>query len=57
MEKLVENELMNIQGGSVTFNSTYLNAIYKLSSLLFDVGRELGSSIRRVASNSVCPIK
>lgn len=57
MMKLESKELQKIEGGSVTFNATYLNALYKISSLLFDVGRELGSSIRRVSSKSLCPIK
>ena len=57
MEKLKKKELEEIEGGSITFNATYLNALYKITSLLFEVGRELGSSIRRVSSKSICPIK
>jgi hypothetical protein len=57
MTKIEKDELMKIEGGSLTFNATYLNAIYKLSDLLFEIGRELGSSIRRVSSNKVCPLK
>ncbi len=57
MERVKEEELKNISGGGITFNATYLNAIYKISSLLFDIGRELGSSIRRISSNQVCSLK
>ena len=57
MMKLQKKELYNIEGGSMTFNATYINAIYKLSELIFNIGREVGSSIRRVSSIKVCPLK
>lgn len=57
MRKMTTEELRKVEGGSITFNATYLNAIYKISSLLFEVGKELGSSIRRFATGSTCPVK
>lgn len=57
MNKVEKCELQMIEGGAVTFNASYLTALYKVSSLLFEVGKELGSSIRRISSNSLCPLK
>ncbi len=57
MRKMTTEELRKVEGGSITFNATYLNAIYKISSLLFEIGKELGSSIRRFATGSTCPVK
>ncbi len=56
MQKVCEREIENIYGGGMTFNATYLNAIYKISSLIFEIGKEVGSSIRRVSSDKVCPL-
>ncbi len=58
MERVKNEEMKNIKGGgTITFNATFLNAIYKISSLVFDIGKELGSSIRRISTDSVCPVK
>ena len=57
MIKLEKEELKKIDGGALVFNATYLNALYKFSSLIFDVGKEVGSSIRRLSENKVCPLK
>lgn len=50
--KLTKEEQLNIYGGSVS--STMVNAIVKGISLLIDLGRSLGSTIRRVSENNVC---
>lgn len=57
MKKINKEELQAIEGGTVSFNASYLTALYKFSTLLFEVGKELGSSIRRISTNSVCPLK
>lgn len=57
MKKVDKEVLKNIEGGTVSFNATYLNAIYKISSLVFEIGKEVGSSIRRVSSDKICPVK
>ena len=44
--------LINIYGGSVS--SVMVNALVKGISLLIDLGRSLGSTIRRVSENNMC---
>lgn len=50
--KLTKEEQLNIYGGSVS--STMVNAIVKGISLLIELGRSLGSTIRRVSENNMC---
>jgi len=52
MEK---NELLQIVGG-VNITGTLLSSIYKVGNLIFEIGRSLGSAIRRVSSGSMCSI-
>ena len=51
---LNDNELKSINGGSIT--ATFLNAIVKGLSLLIELGKSLGSSIRRITSGTTCKI-
>ncbi|MBR3229548.1 MAG: hypothetical protein IKF91_01825 [Bacilli bacterium] len=50
--RLTKKEELNIYGGSVS--STMVNAIVKGISLLIELGRSLGSTIRRVSENKTC---
>lgn len=50
--RLDKKELMSIYGGSLS--STMISAIVKGISLLIDLGKSLGSTIRRVSDNRAC---
>lgn len=50
--KLTKEEQLNIYGGSVS--STMVNAIVKGINILIELGRSLGSSIRRISDNNMC---
>lgn len=50
-----DSELQKIYGGSIT--ATFINAIVKGLSLLIELGKSLGSSIRRITSGSTCSVK
>ena len=52
MEK---NELLQIVGGA-SITGTLLNSIYKVGNMVFELGRSLGSAIRRIVGGSMCPI-
>lgn len=52
--KLTVNELKQINGGGIT--SAFINSISKGITTFYDLGRSLGSSIRRIVSGSVCPV-
>lgn len=49
---LKENELKNIYGGSIT--ATFLGAIARCINSISDLGRSLGSSIRRIQTGNFC---
>lgn len=50
--KLTKKEQLKTYGGSVS--STMVNALVKGISLLIDLGRSLGSTIRRASENNMC---
>ncbi len=50
--KLKEEELDKIDGGALT--STMLNAITAIVRVLYEAGIGVGSSIRRIESNTIC---
>ena len=48
------NELINIVGGASSINGTILNSISRLFSTLLEIGRTIGSSIRRAQNKNYC---
>ncbi len=55
MKELNNDELMNIDGGATGFTASLLNAASRAISTLMELGRNLGSAIRRTINGSVCP--
>jgi len=52
---LEKQELLNITGGSSSWlSSTFLNSLARVASTLAELGRNLGSAIRRYLSGSMC---
>lgn len=43
-------------GGASTLSGTILNQLNKLISILVDSGKSLGSSIRRISEDKICPL-
>lgn len=52
--KIKKSELLNIYGGSVS--ATLINAFVKGFSVIVDLGKALGSAIRRAVSGKTCPV-
>lgn len=50
-----KDELLKVVGG-INITGTFLTSIYKVGNLIFEMGRSLGSAIRRVSSGSMCSI-
>ena len=50
-----EEELRNIKGGSIT--ASFVSAISRGVNTLYNVGRALGSAIRRIHDDDLCPTK
>ena len=52
--ELKKEELFSITGGAVT--AAFLNAIARGISTIFDLGRSVGTAIRRIGNGSICPL-
>jgi len=50
--KLEKHELINVSGGGLT--ATYINAASRAINTILDLGRTVGTSIRRAISRSWC---
>ena len=55
MKHLKEEELQNIVGGAAV--ATLINAISKAINTVYQLGKQTGSAIRRLAYGSYCPIR
>lgn len=55
MKKLNKNEMINITGG-FNWNGTIINAFSKGINTILNLGKALGSSIRRIVGGTYCPI-
>ena len=56
--KLVEDEeLVKINGGADTITGTVINAVVNLIKMLQEAGYALGSGIRRLSENNICPLE
>ncbi len=51
---LKETELYEIQGGGISINATLINAFARAISTILDLGRTVGSAIRRIYSKNYC---
>lgn len=52
MIELKKTELLNIYGGSIS--GTMINAFSRAINSLLDLGRSLGTAIRRISSGNLC---
>ena len=55
MSEIDNKELVSITGGE-TVTGTLVSAITTGIKALFDIGKSLGSSIRRISTNNICPL-
>lgn len=52
--ELNENEMLKINGGALT--SSFINAINSVINTLFELGKETGSTLRRLIQGNYCPM-
>ena len=57
MRNLKISETKEISGGSITYTATFIGAFVRAIDLLFQIGENLGSAIRRNTDDSICPMK
>ena len=50
------NDLREVYGGS-TISGTVVNGFVDLIKILYDAGKGIGSAIRRIVDNDLCPLK
>ena len=55
MVKLQKDELLNISGGA-SISASWLNAMSRAVTTLMDLGKSLGTSIRRSISGKICSV-
>ena len=53
MKELNKQEMLQIDGGT-TLNSTVMSTLLKSASVFLEIGRSLGTAIRRAVSSCVC---
>ncbi len=57
MSILKEESLNTIKGGATTITGTIINAIVDILELIRDAGYAVGSGIRRISEDELCPLK
>lgn len=55
--KLLDNEKLETIEGGESVSGALINAFTSAGKFLFEVGRSLGSSIRRIFSSRLCQIR
>lgn len=58
MKKIETEELKRIKGGAnFAITGVLLSEFNNLIQILMNAGQQLGSSLRRIGSDKICPIK
>lgn len=57
MKKIEENILEEITGGNTSITGPIINALVNVIKVLKDAGYSIGSGIRRIGENSLCPLE
>lgn len=55
--KEINNDLEKIVGGTSSISSAVINSFVNVIKLLIDAGKGVGSSVRRIAEGSMCPLE
>lgn len=53
--QLTKKQLLSINGG-MKISGTLINSFAKGINAILSLGRSLGTAIRRIGSNSICPL-
>ena len=56
MRELTNKELLSVDGGANWLTAAFFNAASRALSTIIDIGRSLGSSIRRAINGSYCSL-
>jgi len=56
MKEIKEEDLNTISGGNLSVSGPVINAVVNVIKVLKDAGYQLGSGIRRISENNLCPL-
>lgn len=56
MKEIKKEDLNIISGGNVSVSGPVINAVVNVIKVLKDAGYQLGSGIRRISENNLCPL-
>ena len=57
MRKIAEETLDNINGGNTSITGPIINAVVNIINVIKDAGYSLGSGIRRISEDKLCPLE
>jgi hypothetical protein len=57
MVEIKEEKLSTTYGGGVTITGSLVESIVNVAKVIFGFGQDLGSSIRRLSEDSMCPLQ
>ena len=56
MKKLSEKKKKKIEGGNSYITAAFISSITRAGNCILDVGRSIGSAIRRIYENDICSL-
>jgi hypothetical protein len=57
MQLIRDEDLDKISGGGTNITGTLVSAIGDVMRMIYQAGHAVGSSVRRMSDNKLCPIK
>ena len=57
LKEIDNKELELLIGGSENISSTFINSLTNVIKFIYEVGAGLGSGLRRIIDNDMCPTK
>ena len=57
MNRLEEEKLDKIIGGTSEITGTLINSLVSLIKMIEEAGYKIGSGVRRISENNICPLK
>jgi len=57
MKKIEDERLDTITGGNTTVTGPIINAFVSVIKVIQEAGQALGSGIRRISENNLCPLE
>ena len=57
MSRIEEEKLNAIEGGTTSITGPIITAVTTVIKLIKDAGYALGSGVRRISENSLCPLE